>query len=581
MKRLAHTAGVIALLFVSIADPAAAQNVGINVDGAVPHTSALLDVDAAALPANGKRAMLIPRMTTAERVAIPAPATSLLVYDATTTSFWYYDGTAWVEWADHLNTWKILGNAGLTAGTHFIGTTDAATLNLRVNNLKAGVLSYEITAFGVRSSIADPTDVTDQATFGYEALPGGPGSPSLDRNTAVGHRAMYPLSNARFNTAVGSGSMLVELGLNLNSNTAVGHLAMRDVDTFRSTAFGHRAMEVGSQHSNTAAGAQALRTCPVAGVVAIGYQAGMNGGDGVGLGAARTGRGKGFGEGACANSTQSTNYAFGCQALNAVTTGQNNVAFGHRALNAITTSEECVAIGAFSLQNCTGQHNNAFGSGALDAVTTGSWNTGLGMMAGPTTGTLNYTAAIGYNATPTANGRIVFGTTLNNNLTGGFGAWQNPSDARFKRDVQADVPGMELIRALRPVTYRLDAPAIERFTGAEARLERSGDPVALAEHRAGWERVARDRHTGLLAQEAAAVLDSLGICTDIVHTPLTEQDHYTIGYAAWVVPLVRTVQQQQERIALLRSANTALITRLEELERTAAARTSATPAPAP
>lgn len=581
MKRSAHTTGLVALLFVSMVDRATAQNVGINVDGAVPHASALLDVDAAALPANGKRAMLIPRMTTAERVAIPAPATSLLVYDATTTSFWFHDGTAWVEWADHLNTWKILGNAGLTAGTHFIGTTDITPLSVRVNNVKAGELSYEVTAYGIRSSVADLTDVTEQTTFGYEALPGGAGSPSLDRNTAVGHRAMFPMTSAQFNTAVGSGSMLSGLGLNLNYNTTVGHLAMRDVGTFRSTAFGHRAMETGSEHSNTAAGAQALLTYPDWGGVAIGYQAGMNGGDGVGRGAVRSGSGTGFGVGACASSTEKNNYAFGYNALNNVTTGQKNVAFGYGSLGVITTNTECVAIGANSLLSCTGQHNNAFGFSALDAVTSGSWNTGLGTFAGPTTGALNYTTAVGYNAAPTAHGRIVFGTTLSNNLTGGFGAWQNPSDARFKRDVQADVPGIELIRALRPVTYRLDAPAIERFTGAEARLQRSGDPVALAEHRAGWERVAHDRHTGLLAQEAATALDSLGVCADIVHTPLTEQDHYTIGYAAWVVPLVRTVQQQQERIALLRSANAALITRLEELERTAAARTSTTPVPSP
>lgn len=36
-------------------------------DGAAPHASALLDVDAAALPANAKRGLLIPRMTIAER----------------------------------------------------------------------------------------------------------------------------------------------------------------------------------------------------------------------------------------------------------------------------------------------------------------------------------------------------------------------------------------------------------------------------------------------------------------------------------------------------------------------------------
>ncbi|HRH68337.1 MAG TPA: hypothetical protein PLB89_02405 [Flavobacteriales bacterium] len=72
------------------------QNVGISADGSAPHASALLDVDAAALPAADKRGLLIPRVTTAERNAIPSPATGLLVYDSTLNAFWYFDGTAWV-----------------------------------------------------------------------------------------------------------------------------------------------------------------------------------------------------------------------------------------------------------------------------------------------------------------------------------------------------------------------------------------------------------------------------------------------------------------------------------------------------
>jgi len=40
---------------------------------------------------------LIPSMTTAQRTAISSPADGLLVYDLTTTSFWYYKSTAWSE----------------------------------------------------------------------------------------------------------------------------------------------------------------------------------------------------------------------------------------------------------------------------------------------------------------------------------------------------------------------------------------------------------------------------------------------------------------------------------------------------
>ncbi|MDX9750385.1 MAG: tail fiber domain-containing protein [Flavobacteriales bacterium] len=75
---------------------ASAQNVGINVDGAAPHPSALLDVDAAALPTTAKRGLLIPRVSAAEMNSIAAPANGLLVYNTTAGGFWYWNGTAWV-----------------------------------------------------------------------------------------------------------------------------------------------------------------------------------------------------------------------------------------------------------------------------------------------------------------------------------------------------------------------------------------------------------------------------------------------------------------------------------------------------
>lgn len=68
-----------------------AQNIGINETGANPHASAILDVSSV------NKGMLVPRMSTAQRLAIPAPASGLLVYDTSTASFWFFDGTVWTE----------------------------------------------------------------------------------------------------------------------------------------------------------------------------------------------------------------------------------------------------------------------------------------------------------------------------------------------------------------------------------------------------------------------------------------------------------------------------------------------------
>lgn len=56
-----------------------------------PDPSALLELQA------NNMGLLITRMATAEKLGITNPATGLLVYDLDTKSFWYFDGTQWVE----------------------------------------------------------------------------------------------------------------------------------------------------------------------------------------------------------------------------------------------------------------------------------------------------------------------------------------------------------------------------------------------------------------------------------------------------------------------------------------------------
>ncbi len=154
-------------------------------------TNALLEV----YSQNGNKGILVPRLTTVQRTAITTVNpndNSLLVYDTDTKTFWYFDGTAWVEIAtggtvtddqqltlsndtlyiedgnwiylggyldntdsqtlslsgntlslvnggsvdlsSYGNDWKLTGNAGTTAGTNFLGTTDNISLSFKTNN---------------------------------------------------------------------------------------------------------------------------------------------------------------------------------------------------------------------------------------------------------------------------------------------------------------------------------------------------------------------------------------------------------------------------------------------------------------
>ncbi len=116
------------------------QNVGINTTGAAPNASALLDVDAAP---NNDKGILIPRVgltqTTSNAPIGAGVATSLMVYNTTTVNdvtpgYYYWDGTKWVRLLGNNNAWLLLGNAGTTAGTNFLGTTDAQDMVFKTNN---------------------------------------------------------------------------------------------------------------------------------------------------------------------------------------------------------------------------------------------------------------------------------------------------------------------------------------------------------------------------------------------------------------------------------------------------------------
>ena len=64
-----------------------AQNVGIGTT--TPNASAQLDISSTT------KGVLVPRMTSLQRLAIASPVKGLLVFDTDNNSFWFYNGSAW------------------------------------------------------------------------------------------------------------------------------------------------------------------------------------------------------------------------------------------------------------------------------------------------------------------------------------------------------------------------------------------------------------------------------------------------------------------------------------------------------
>lgn len=561
--------------------PITAQNVGINTDGAAPHPSALLDVDVSALPANGKKGLLVPRMPTAQRTGIPAPAEGLLVYDTTLNQFWYYDGTQWLAIATLGNLWSTTGNT-LTGVIDRLGTSAGSnTLEFRSNNervafmeagtprtslghrampLATGINNTALgkntmenlttgannTAIGMNALRANTTASSNTA-IGFDALNANSGA----RNTAIGWRALYFNTTGTDNTAVGY--FALSSNLTGSFNTAVGYQALRDNTGSSNTAIGFNALRDNTSGSNnTAAGVRCLAN-NTTGIQnsGMGYECLLN------------------------NTTGSGNSAMGHNAMSANFTGSNNAAFGKDALSACTASFNTAA-GIYAGGGITGgQYNTALGYNALPSTTAASNNTAGGAFAG-IGGNYTNTTAIGAAASPSANNRITIGTALSLNLTGGYGTWQNFSDARFKRDVQEDVPGLEFILRLRPVSYLLDAEATERKSGNWQRM----DTCTLKDHRAIYLKriaeVAAERQTGFIAQEVEEAARAISFDFDGVHHPVEANDTYTLGYELFTLPLIQAVKEQEAVIIELETVNAELRRRVAEVE-AAANKTNNTP----
>ena len=108
------------------------QGVSINDDGAQPDASAMLDIKSTA------KGLLIPRMTFSEMMGITGPAEGLVVYCTSFNSFYYHDGTSWVELSGGADDdWTLDGGNMYSNNTGLIGigtTTTLPTHKLTIEN---------------------------------------------------------------------------------------------------------------------------------------------------------------------------------------------------------------------------------------------------------------------------------------------------------------------------------------------------------------------------------------------------------------------------------------------------------------
>lgn len=575
----------------SICNVAYPQSVAINADGSLPNPTAMLDIKSSA------KGILLPRTSTASRLAISNPAKGLILYDTTASAFYFYSSSAWTQLSAGSSGWNLAGNTATNPLNNFIGTTDDQPLRFRINNSWAGELhptSLNVflgiaagqsntngqanTAIGDHS-LGSNTDGTFNTAIGNNSLGVNTtgynntsiGSYSLSSNstgfanTAVGRNSLFANTTGNFNTAAGADALLANI--TGNRNTASGYRALHsNINGDNNSACGYFALYANTiGNFNTATGTDAL-------------SANINGGNNVAVsslalkfntaGSTNTAVGSGtlysnttgnentatgF-QSLLNNTTGSRNTANGEGALYGNTTGWWNTATGHGALSVSSTGYSNTANGDNALySNSTGNSNTAVGSLGLYSNTTGSGNTAVGLnaLANNTGGYNNIAIGISsgiHPATPNIFNTVSIGNDgllnayqnqvfLGNNSTGFIGGkvnWSVISDARIKNTIQEDVKGLDFIMKLRTVTYHISNKAMTQVTGNKETPDFPG--------KYDGEKI---KYTGFIAQEVEQAAKAIGYDFSGYEAPKNAWGLYTIRYAEFVVPLVKAMQEQQ------------------------------------
>jgi hypothetical protein len=194
-------------------------------------------------------------------------------------------------------------------------------------------------------------------------------------------------------------------------------------------------------------------------------------------------------------------------------TGYDNTASGVNALFANTTGFFNTATGKGALaNNTTGNTNTASGRDALLSNTTGSYNTALGNSADVASNNLSNATAIGYGAIVNASNKVVIGNTSVTSI-GGYAAWSNYSDLRAKTDIQDIGYGLDLIRQLRPVSFKMKNGNGNTDFGFVAQDIESllGENYNVLDIGGGDERMLSLRYSQFIAPMVKAIQEQQGI----------------------------------------------------------------------
>ena len=294
-----------------------------------------------------------------------------------------YDGVKYAEYT--AQTEYILGLIEDTGG---VVATDAPSCN---------------TSAGINAFVVDPEEIlaVNNTAYGYGALQADSDSAGGGHdNTAIGYKALNMNTKGELNTAVGSGALENNTGLQADNNTAVGYNSLQTNAGLYggNTAVGSNSAQKNLGNYNTTVGYNtvSLSHCSSDNITAVGTNA---------LYSLATGTGT---------------TAIGSNALYSLTTGTGCTAVGNNALYFLPTGTGCTAVGNNALQSLSnGRCCTAVGSNALKLLKQGDSNTeSVGHVAIGANALENYIFSL----------NAVYGDGSNSNTAIGYNSMKNMTD---------------------------------------------------------------------------------------------------------------------------------------------------------
>ncbi|MEO0583570.1 MAG: tail fiber domain-containing protein, partial [Bacteroidota bacterium] len=346
----------------------------------------------------------------------------------------------------------------------------------------------------------------------------GAATEHADRNTFVGYKAGWDnnrtnsTSNADYNTYLGYAAGYTNR--EGEWNVGIGASADFTNNTYARCTF------VGA--SSTAANND---------IIAVGYNAYASGQYSIGVG----------------NEVRVQNTGSIGFGYNAYVIGNYSIGFGYQCSTATTHSiavgrqvdiDNTDAIGIGQIVTVQGDYSIAIGS--LDTVTGAN------------------SILIGYNHNISTDNTVYLGNASTTTI-GGAVNWTAISDGRFKQNIQHDIPGLDFIMALRPVTYQFDVERMQQFTGM-------GDlSDSLQAYTQAKEAI---RYSGFIAQEVEAAAAHIHYDFSGVQSPKDPQNQlYGLRYAAFVVPLTQAVKELHGKMEGQKQTNTRCEAKFADLEK--------------